>query len=493
MKRKKIIGITVSLAIAGSIMLPGLSAFADQFNVISIGANLNSQQQQEMLQYFNAPNGSYEKIMINNQEEQQELQGIVPESEIGTRTISCAYVQPTSSGGINVKTANLTYVTASMISNALTTAGIYNANVIAAAPFPVSGTGALTGIMTGYEKATGQTISPEKKQLANKEMQVTSNIASDPNVGQTKAAAVVNGVKAKVIQNGNQDSSQVAQTINNVTNNYGVSLTPAQEKDLNNVMVGISQQNYNKSEMEKTLDHMQEQLNKVLDQQGQLNGFMNKLEVHFDSFVNWVKGIFTNGEKEAGIVNQTNNNSNIGKTAVVTGNDQTVQNTTATPETPAQKNATLTNNQTNNNTNSNSTNNTTASNINNGTNSAQNTGSNQNATISTDKLCDNIRSQVTNLINNTPNLSQAFGSSAKVKEFVDSSFSNSAIKSSFSQLGSKVPSSTTVNVSLSNTVEQGAMGVNITEAVPNAASNNQQNIVVSLNSGTNNTTNTQGQ
>ncbi|MGL5417749.1 MAG: DUF1002 domain-containing protein [Clostridium sp.] len=488
MKRKKIIGITVSLAIAGSIMIPGLSAFADQFNVISIGANLNSQQQQEMLQYFNAPNGSYEKIMINNQEEQQELQGIVPESEIGTRTISCAYVQPTSSGGINVKTANLTYVTASMISNALTTAGIYNANVIAAAPFPVSGTGALTGIMTGYEKATGQTISPEKKQLANKEMQVTSNIASDPNVGQTKAAAVVNGVKAKVIQNGNQDSSQVAQTINNVTNNYGVSLTPAQEKDLNNVMVGISQQNYNKSEMEKTLDHMQEQLNKVLDQQGQLNGFMNKLEVHFDSFVNWVKGIFTNGEKEAGIVNQTNNNSNIGKTAVVTGNDQTVQNTTATPETPAQKNATLTNNQTNNTTN-NSTSNTTTSNTNNGTNNVQNTGSNQNATISIDKLCDNIRSQVTNLINNTPDLSQAFGSSAKVKEFVDSSFSNSAIKSSFSQLGSKVPSSTTVNVSLSNTVGQGAMGVNITEAVPNAASNNQQNIVVSLNSGAN----TQGQ
>ncbi|MGL4850652.1 MAG: DUF1002 domain-containing protein [Clostridium sp.] len=487
MKRKKIIGITVSLAIAGSMMLPGVSAFADGFNVISIGANLNNQQQQEMLQYFNAPNGSYEKIMINNQEEQQELKGIVPESEIGTRTISCAYVQPTSSGGINVKTANLTYVTASMISNALTTAGIYNANVIAAAPFPVSGTGALTGIMTGYEKATGQAISPEKKQLANKEMQVTSNIASDPNVGQTKAAAVVNDVKAQVIQNGNQDSSQVAQTINNVTNNYGVQLTPQQQKDLNNVMVGISNQNYNKSEMEKTLEHMQDQLNNVLDQQGQLNGFMNKLEVHFDNFVNWVKGLFTNADKNAGIVNQTNNDSNIGKTAVVTGNDQTVQNATATPETPAQKSATLTNNTTNNgaenNTGSNTSNNT-ANNTSNVNNTNTNTGSTsqtvQNTGISFDKFCDSVRSKVMNLINTTPDISQAFGSEVKAKEFVDGSFSNSQIKNSFSQLGNTVSNNVTVNVTLGNTVPNGSMGANISEALPNAASNNEQNIIVSI-------------
>ncbi|MGL4875421.1 MAG: DUF1002 domain-containing protein [Clostridium sp.] len=488
MKRKKIVGITVSLAIAGSMMLPGVSAFADQFNVISIGANLNNQQQQEMLQYFNAPNGSYEKIMINNTEEQQELKGIVPESEIGTRTISCAYVQPTASGGINVKTANLTYVTASMISNALTTAGIYNANVIAAAPFPVSGTGALTGIMTGYEKATGQAISPEKKQLANKEMQVTSKIASDPNVGQTKAAAVVNDVKAQVIQKGNQDSSQVAQTINNVTNNYGVQLTPQQEKDLNNVMVGISGQDYNKSEMEKTLDHMQEQLNSVLDQQGQLNGIMNKVEVHFDNFVDWVKGLFTSADKNAGIVNQTNNDSNIGKTAVVTGNDQTVQNATATPETPAQKSATLTNNETTNNTSNETTSSTSnqVANSSNAPNQATNSGTTttgqatENNGISFDKFCDNIRSEVTNLINSNQSVSEAFGSSAKVREFVNENFSNSQIKNSFPNLGNIVPTSTKVSLEFANTVPAGSMAASIAEAIPNAQSNNEQNIVVTI-------------
>lgn len=328
MKSKKIIA---TLVLAGTIFSTmGISAFADQFNVISIGANLNPTQKQEMLNYFNAPKGSYEEVTINNQQEQEELRGILPESEIGTRTISCAYVQPTQSGGINVKTANLTYVTASMISNALTTAGIYNANVVAAAPFQVSGTGALTGIMTSFEKATGEKISPEKKELANKELEVTSKIAQDSNTGQTKASAVVSGVKAQVIQKGEHNESQIATTINNITNNYGVKLTPNQEADLNKLMQSISEQNYNKSEMMNTLDKLQDEANKILQNQGQLKGFLNNLQVHFDNFVSWVKGIFTNKKDEGGIVNQTNNDSTIGKDAVTTGNTDSVENTAPT-------------------------------------------------------------------------------------------------------------------------------------------------------------------
>ena len=67
-----------------------------------------------------------------------------------------------------------------------------------------------------------------------------------------KLLLYVSGVKAKVIQNGEHSESQIAQTINNVTNNYGVTLTPNQEADLNKLMQSISDQNYNKSEMMKT-------------------------------------------------------------------------------------------------------------------------------------------------------------------------------------------------------------------------------------------------
>ncbi len=50
-----------------------------------------------------------------------------------------------------------------MYANALVTAGVENAEVDITAPFNVSGTAALTGVMKAFEKATGKQISTEAK------------------------------------------------------------------------------------------------------------------------------------------------------------------------------------------------------------------------------------------------------------------------------------------------------------------------------------------
>ncbi|WP_394863525.1 DUF1002 domain-containing protein, partial [Paraclostridium bifermentans] len=209
-----------TLALTGMIIASSSAiVFADQTNVITLGENLTPQQKEDMLKYFNAPKGSYEEITINNQEEKEALKGIAPPSVVGNRTISCSYVQPTKTGsGINVQTANLTWVTASMLSNALVTAGMQDANVIAAAPFNVSGTGALTGVMKAFEDATGKPLDPEKKKLANQELMVTGAIAGKDGVGQEKAAAAVNDIKTQVIKEGTKDTEQIVKIINNVTN-----------------------------------------------------------------------------------------------------------------------------------------------------------------------------------------------------------------------------------------------------------------------------------
>ena len=60
--------------------------------------------------------------------------------------------KPTQSGGIKVRTANLNYVTGNMIANALSTAGVTNCEAVAACPYEVSGTGALTGVDHGIRK-----------------------------------------------------------------------------------------------------------------------------------------------------------------------------------------------------------------------------------------------------------------------------------------------------------------------------------------------------
>ena len=127
-----------------------LAVQADSSNVVTLGANLTQEQKTSMYEYFGTSADQVETIEVTNADERKYMEGIASEEQIGTRTYSCSYVEPTSDGGIQVKVANLTYVTSSMIASTLTTSGVENCNVVAASPIAVSGTGALTGIMMAY-------------------------------------------------------------------------------------------------------------------------------------------------------------------------------------------------------------------------------------------------------------------------------------------------------------------------------------------------------
>ena len=124
-----------------------LVAQADSSKVVTLGANLTEEQKTSMYEYFGTSADEVDTIEVTNADERKYMEGIASEEQIGTRTYSCSYVEPTSSGGVQVKVANLTYVTSSMIASTLLTSGVENCNVVAASPIEVSGTGALTGII----------------------------------------------------------------------------------------------------------------------------------------------------------------------------------------------------------------------------------------------------------------------------------------------------------------------------------------------------------
>ena len=172
--------------------------------VISLGANLKPAQKASILSYFGVDENNPNIIYVNNQQERKYLAGVAPEAQLGHVTMSSSYVVPTTSGGINVKTSNITWVTSSMIASTLSTAGVENANVVAAAPFPVSGTGALTGIIIGFEKSTGGNLTETKKKLANEELVTTGQLANQ--IGQEKATGIINDAKKEVIKDDPKDT-----------------------------------------------------------------------------------------------------------------------------------------------------------------------------------------------------------------------------------------------------------------------------------------------
>lgn len=259
--------------------------FADSTGeVITLGANLNKKQKQEILGYFGVSESNPNIIYINNAQERKYLGGIAPERQIGRVTMSSSYVIPTTEGGINVKTSNITWVTSSMIASTLATAGVENANVVAAAPFPVSGTGALTGIMIGFEKSSGQSLGETKKKLANQELVTTGNLADK--IGKDKAAGIVNDAKKEVIKEKLKNPEEIRNAVTQAANNYNVNLTTGDVNILVNLMQNIGNQNYDYNQIKDTLDKVSVGLKSKLKESGEkvdFNGLLDKASSWFNS------------------------------------------------------------------------------------------------------------------------------------------------------------------------------------------------------------------
>ena len=254
-KRNLFVAMLCSMCLAVSTPIP---AMADASKVVTLGADLTDAQKNTMMNYFKADASQVQVITVNNQEEHDLLGKYIPSEQIGTRTLSCAYVKPTQSGGIKVRTANLNYVTCNMIATALSTAGVTNCEVVAACPYEVSGTGALTGVMKAYESASGEKLDSTKKDLAAKEVVVTGDVAKQ--VGQDNATNIINQAKMQIIGDNVQNADEIYNIVNNIAVQNGISLSQDELDTIVSLLQQIAQQNYDIQEMKKTLENIQQNL-----------------------------------------------------------------------------------------------------------------------------------------------------------------------------------------------------------------------------------------
>lgn len=290
--KKKNMKKAIAGAMAGLLILQNpIVALADSEKVVTLGANLSEEQRQSMLNYFGVTEEEVMIVEVNNQEERKYLEGIATESQIGTRTYSCAYIMPTNEGKINVKTANLTWVSTSMIANTLVTAGIDSCDVIAAAPKEVSGTGALTGIIKAYETVTEEVLDEEKKELAMEELLDTAELGNE--IGQDEASAVMNEVKTQVIKDKITDKEEIKEVIDDVAEYYDVEVSEEQASEVTDLMSNIAQQDYDYDQLKGTMGDLQDKL--VDDMDNIKESFLSKTEGgkgFFASIGNFFSSIF---------------------------------------------------------------------------------------------------------------------------------------------------------------------------------------------------------
>ncbi|MDD3795919.1 MAG: DUF1002 domain-containing protein [Lachnospiraceae bacterium] len=255
MIKKKLLSCVMLGSLCLALCIPG-TAYADGQKVVTLGADLTNDQKTAVLKYFGIAGQNIQTLTITNQDERNHLGSYVPLEQIGTKTFSCALVCPTTSGGIQVKTANLSWVTSNMIATTLSTSGVVNCDVLAASPFEVSGTGALTGIIMAYESASGTTLDPVKKELATQELIATGTIANE--VGQQQATNIVNEIKIQVIQGQVMEPEQVEEIVDDVVDdNSEIVLSDEDKALLTGLMTQIAEQQYNYDEMKDTLQRVE--------------------------------------------------------------------------------------------------------------------------------------------------------------------------------------------------------------------------------------------
>lgn len=254
-KRNLMVALLCSMCLVASTPMPTM---ADAAKVVTLGADLSKDQKNTMMKYFKTDSSQVQIISVTNQDEHNYLGKYVPSEQIGTRTVSCAYVRPTQSGGIKVRTANLNYVTCNMIATALSTAGVTNCEAVAACPMEVSGTGALTGVMMAYETASGKKLDSTKKDLATKEVVVTGNVGTQ--VGRDNATNIINQAKMQIIGDNIQSADEIYNIVNNIAVQNGITLTADELNTITELLKEIAQQKYDIQEMQKTLESIQKNL-----------------------------------------------------------------------------------------------------------------------------------------------------------------------------------------------------------------------------------------
>jgi len=280
---KKLISIILVMIFMLSL---SLSAFAEQIQSRAvIGADLNEEQRASVYNAFGIDRGEVIELYVTNAEEREYLEGYVDDSVIGTRSISCVYIELLPSGsGMDVTTSNITWCTGEMYISALATAGITDAKIIVAAPFEVSGTAALTGVYKAYEDMTGKKLDDLAKLVSTQELTITGELADE--IGSMDSTSIVNELKLMLDQTKLMSDSEIREIIVDVAGRYNVSLTETQINQL--ISLCRSLEGLDPDSLKLRVEDVQETLQKVSDAKTKVVGFVETVKKFIDS----VSGFF---------------------------------------------------------------------------------------------------------------------------------------------------------------------------------------------------------
>lgn len=280
---------TISLCLCVLLLLAlCVPAWADNPSRTVIGADLSPEQIEAVYQSFGLRRGDVTELTMTNAEERRYLEGLVNESVIGTRSISCVYMELLPAGsGLSISTNNITLWTEEMYIGVLATTGITDARIIVSAPFEVSGTSALCGIYKAYEDMTGMTLDDLAKQAGGEEASVAENLAEQ--IGSMDSGSIVGELKLLLNETRNMSDDEMRTIIMEIAGRYNVHLTDTQVNQL--ISLCRSLERLDPDQLRQRVEEVQGTLQKVSDAKTKVVSFAQDVKGFMESVSGFIDKI----------------------------------------------------------------------------------------------------------------------------------------------------------------------------------------------------------
>lgn len=194
---------------------------------LALGENLSDEQRKKVLDLMGIDEknlSDYDVVYVNNKEEHEYLDSYISSSEIGTRSLSSVVITQADKGaGLSISAYNIDYCTIGMYKNACATAGVEDANIIVAGPFPLSGTAALVGIFKAYQEMTGERINADVMDAAMDELVTTGELNQSIDADPQQVEALIADLKNQL--NSLDSDTDIKDAILKTAKEYNIELT----------------------------------------------------------------------------------------------------------------------------------------------------------------------------------------------------------------------------------------------------------------------------
>ncbi len=283
----------ISMVLFACTLISMTSAFAIEKGEARavMGANISTEQKTAVYKTFGIEEGSVTELTVTNDEERTYLDGLVDKSVIGTKSISCVYIEVLGEGdGLDVSVSNINWCTKEMYANALVTAGISDAKLRVASPVAgISGTAALTGVYKAYEDITGKPLDAVAKLAGTQELVVTADLANQ--IGNYDAVTIVNELKKVLGETVNMTDDEVKAEIKRIATENNIAVSDGQIDQL--VSLCRSLEKLNPEELKAKVEAMQETVKKLAGAQAKLQEFGESVQKLFESVGKFLSNLFS--------------------------------------------------------------------------------------------------------------------------------------------------------------------------------------------------------